>query len=49
MIEDLEASLTWTPKNSSNTDNVSFAEVQNADEAITAESKASDETENNSG
>ena len=47
IIEDLEADLTGAPKEASNNDDVDFSEVANADEAITAEAKASNEMENN--
>ena len=40
MIEDLEYDLTGAPKETANTDNVALAEVENADEVITAESRA---------
>ena len=43
MVEDLEAGLTGAPKQTSITENVALAEVSNSDEAITAESKASNE------
>ena len=46
MIEDLEADLTGAPKQISNTDNLTLAEVANADEAITSETKARDYMEN---
>ena len=45
MIEDLGADLTGAPKYASNTDDVALAEVQNSDEAITIEAKASNEME----
>ena len=40
MVEDLESELTGAPIETSNTDNVDLAEVENVDEAITAEAKA---------
>ena len=43
MIEDLEAELTGAPRETSNTDDVALDEVENIDEAITAEDKASNE------
>ena len=45
MIEDLEADLTRAPIYASNTDNADLAKVANADEAITAVSKAGNEME----
>ena len=41
MIEDLEAELTGALKKTSSTDNLAVAEEANFDEAITAESNAS--------
>ena len=35
MIEDMEAKLTEAPKQTSNTDNLSVAEEENVDEAVT--------------
>ena len=43
MIEDLEAELTGSLFQNSNTDNLAVDEEANVDEAITAESKASNE------
>ena len=43
MIEYLEADLTGAPKETSNTNDVALAEVENSDEAITAEAKAINE------
>ena len=40
MIEGLEADLTGSPIDASNTDDSAMAEVENADEAITAVAKA---------
>ena len=40
MMEDLEAELPVSPKETSNTNNVALDEVENVDEAITAEAKA---------
>ena len=45
-IEDLEADLTVAPKETSNTDDVDWAEVANDDEAINAEAKDRNDTEN---
>ena len=45
MIEDLEAELTGALKETSNTDNLAVSEEANVDEAITAESKAKNDTE----
>ena len=45
-IEDLEADLNGSPKETSNTDDLALAEVENSDEAITTEANASNETEN---
>ena len=39
IIEDLEANLTGTPIDVSNTDDLAVAEEENDDEAITAKSK----------
>ena len=46
MIEDLEAEMTGSLKENSNSDNLAVAEEENIDEAITAESNASNEIEN---
>ena len=46
MIEDLGAELTGAIKETSNTDNLAVVEEANVDEAITAESKASNDMEN---
>ena len=46
MVEDLESKLTGALKESSNTNNLRVAEEANVYESITAESKASNETEN---
>ena len=46
IIEDLEAGLTVAPKETPNTNDVDFDEVGNADEAITAEAKDSNDMEN---
>ena len=43
MIEDLEADLSGAPIDPSNADDVALAEIENSDEAITAESKTSNE------
>ena len=45
MIEKLEADLTGEPNETSNTDDVNLAEVENSDGDITEEAKASNETE----
>ena len=45
MIEDLEEYLTGAPIDASNTDDSAVAEVANANEAITAVAKTSNETE----
>ena len=44
MIEDLEAKLTGALKENSNTDNLAVAGEVNVDEAVTTETKASNET-----
>ena len=46
MIEDLEADMTGSPKETSNTDNSAVSEEANVDESITSEAKASNEMEN---
>ena len=46
MIEDLEADMTGSPKETSNTDNSAVSEEANVDESITFEAKASNEMEN---
>ena len=46
MIEDLGAELTGAIKETSNTDNLAVVGEANVDEAITAESKASNDMEN---
>ena len=46
MIEDLEAGLNGSPIDASITDDVALAEVENSDEAITAEAKASNDMVN---
>ena len=46
MIEGLEAGLTGASKETSNTENLAVAEDANVDEATAAESKASNEMEN---
>ena len=43
MIEDLEADLTGSPKQNSNTENVVLSKVANADESITAKAKANND------
>ena len=45
MIEDMEAELNEAPIKTSKTDNLAVAEEANADEAITAESKARNDME----
>ena len=45
MIEDLEADMTGSPKETSNTDNSAVSEEANVDESITSEAKASNEME----
>ena len=42
----MEAELTGALKETSNTDNVAVAEESNGDEAVTSESKASNDMEN---
>ena len=46
MIEDMEADFAGAPKYTSNTDDVTLAEVKHSDEAITAEANASNDMEN---
>ena len=46
MIDNLEAELNVSPKETSNTHDVDLAEVENVDEAITVEAKASNDMEN---
>ena len=46
MIEDLDYKLTGSPKETLNTDNFAVAEKENVDEAITEDSKARNEMEN---
>ena len=46
MVEDLESDLTGAPIDASNTDDVTLDEVEKSDEAITAETKASNEMGN---
>ena len=45
IIEDMEAEMTEAPKKTSNTENLAVAEEKNVDEAVTAESKASNKME----
>ena len=45
MIEYLEADLDGASIDASNTDDVALAEVENADEAVTTEAKASNQIE----
>ena len=45
MIEDMKSELTEAPKENPNTDNLAVAEEANVDESVTAESKASKDTE----
>ena len=45
MIEDLKADLTGALIDASNTDDLALAEVEKSDEAVTAESKASNKME----
>ena len=45
MIEDMEAELNEAPIKTSKTDDLAVAEEANADEAITAESKARNDME----
>ena len=45
MIEDMEAELTGSTKETSNTEDLAVVEDANVDEAVTAEAKASNNTE----